>query len=459
MATEFLPSNAQIHLSEVLEALHSAPSKLGVDRMLVLRAIAYRQQGVLVPFAVSVSLGDPGAKHSDCVLRAREALLVRSVVSIGKLRTLKALSVFLRTWRSALDPKGPVYELQETANVNWQSGRWNGFPIPHWKLSLYEMRPEVSSQQPNGPFTNTKSGFIETTLGSAAAVWLGDEMLRQQPSPRREIDLRIFDPRAYIKAVTRQDGSVEVLVTQTKKVGLICVGAAIPSQSALPAQRVRVVRGKAVLKVPPDGMYLEIDLVGTNDTHFDRDRIALHPALGGNRFLAQLEEPDDASLDDNSGARGQDAQARTIPATDLLTLHPEIAAKCARLRKPGTYAEAVEKSFKIVRDRLRKLTTFERAADAFGKGKLRIKGAAAAHVEDDFNEGAKFLMMAIDMFRNEKSHTADSGIDDPHRANLYLAVSSLALTLLDQAELAPVDGPADTSTAISARVTGKRRKR
>jgi len=40
--------------------------------------------------------------------------------------------------------------------------------------------------------------------------------------------------------------------------------------------------------------------------------------------------------------------------------------------------------------------------------------------------------MAIDRFRNEKSHTADGNISDPIRAYEYLRLSSLAMHLLDR---------------------------
>jgi uncharacterized protein (TIGR02391 family) len=147
-----------------------------------------------------------------------------------------------------------------------------------------------------------------------------------------------------------------------------------------------------------------------------------------------FDDSDDVDVPDVAAT--QDQQSHEVPdSKGLAGLHPDIIAKCSRLYKPGTYAVAVEKSFKIVRDRLRKLTGFERGGDAFGNTQLHIKGAAAPHVGHDFNEGSKFLMMAIDMFRNEKSHTADAHIDDPDRARLYLAVSSLALSLLDQAEI------------------------
>jgi uncharacterized protein (TIGR02391 family) len=118
-------------------------------------------------------------------------------------------------------------------------------------------------------------------------------------------------------------------------------------------------------------------------------------------------------------------------------LHPEIISKCTGLYNSTAYPEAVEKSFKIVRDRLRTLTGHETGSEAFGKGKLHIKGAAATNVDGDFNQGAKFLMMAIDMFRNEKSHTSDAKIDDPGRAYQYLVISSLAMYFLDRAEILP----------------------
>jgi uncharacterized protein (TIGR02391 family) len=117
----------------------------------------------------------------------------------------------------------------------------------------------------------------------------------------------------------------------------------------------------------------------------------------------------------------------------MKTLHPEIFSRCHRLFETGDYAEAVEKGFKVVRDRLRSLTTYETGSEAFGRGKLYVEGAAAPHVDDDFQEGVKFLTMAIDRFRNEKAHTADGNISEPIRAYEYLCLSSLAMHLLEKA--------------------------
>ena len=116
-------------------------------------------------------------------------------------------------------------------------------------------------------------------------------------------------------------------------------------------------------------------------------------------------------------------------------LHPAIQERCVPLFNDGHYPEAVELSFKIVRSRLRELTGFETGSEAFGRGSLHIAGAAALHVDKAFNEGVKFLTMAIDNFRNEKSHTSDGHSTDPDRAREYLSMSSLAMHLLNQAEI------------------------
>ena len=135
-------------------------------------------------------------------------------------------------------------------------------------------------------------------------------------------------------------------------------------------------------------------------------------------------------------AKGADlAAVQAIQEFPSTLLHAAVVEKCRGLFESAHYADAVEKSFKVVRDRLRALTTHETGSEAFGKSNLHIKGAIAPHVDKDFNEGAKFLTMAIDKFRNEKSHTSESGIDTPAKALQYLVLSSLAMRLLDNAEI------------------------
>ena len=142
-----------------------------------------------------------------------------------------------------------------------------------------------------------------------------------------------------------------------------------------------------------------------------------HYANQGKERAIQLLRTARQWLQDELAATDADAgPVAGLNTTAHTGLHPQIRSKCEALYASSAFAEAVEKSFKVVRDRLRELTGYEKGSEAFGKGRLHIKGAAAQHVDSDFNDGAKFLMMAIDMFRNEKSHTADAKITDPVRA-------------------------------------------
>lgn len=131
---------------------------------------------------------------------------------------------------------------------------------------------------------------------------------------------------------------------------------------------------------------------------------------------------------------GEDNPA-PLSAGTLESLHGKIQEKCPGLYLGGHYPEAVEKGFKVVRDRLRDLTGYETGSEAFGKSGLYIKGASAENVDKDFQNAVKYLTMAIDQFRNEKSHTSDGKIDDPVRAYEYLTLSSLAMHLLDDSEV------------------------
>jgi len=130
----------------------------------------------------------------------------------------------------------------------------------------------------------------------------------------------------------------------------------------------------------------------------------------------------------------KDDEASLLRMSDL---HTQIVEGCARHFEQGDYGIAVEQGFKIVRDRLRQLTGHETGSEAFGKTTLHVEGAAAAWVDEDFNEGTRFLTMAIDRFRNEKAHTVDGNIEEPVRAFEYLAISSLAMRILDHAVVEP----------------------
>ncbi len=118
-------------------------------------------------------------------------------------------------------------------------------------------------------------------------------------------------------------------------------------------------------------------IIGGIPIHEVREGIALGLATSKSQ-LETIRAIFVESLEDN-----RETTTAETPADDgsLYGLHPAVTKKCLPLYQAEMYAEAVERSFKVVRDRLRELTGFETGADAFGRGRLYIRGAAAPHVD------------------------------------------------------------------------------
>lgn len=116
---------------------------------------------------------------------------------------------------------------------------------------------------------------------------------------------------------------------------------------------------------------------------------------------------------------------------DLQGLNPKILAASEKLYRDQHYREAIGNAFMVVKDRLRDITGYENSYPAFEEGGLYIKGGLAKNVDDNFQEGVKRLLGAVDKFRNEKFHTSERGIDDEVKALSYLYMCNLALSFMD----------------------------
>lgn len=127
----------------------------------------------------------------------------------------------------------------------------------------------------------------------------------------------------------------------------------------------------------------------------------------------------------------KEAESGGMITKNLQGLNPKILAVSERLYRDQHYREAIGNAFMVVKDRLRDITGYESSYPAFENGGLYIKGGLAKNVDDNFQEGVKRLLGAIDKFRNEKFHTSERGIDDEVKALGYLYMCNLALSFLD----------------------------
>ncbi len=116
-----------------------------------------------------------------------------------------------------------------------------------------------------------------------------------------------------------------------------------------------------------------------------------------------------------------------------LHLEKKVFNHVRRLLQNGHYFNAVEESFKIVREKLKAITGEEQAHKAFSeKNYTLIFGhSPKTQIEKDFFEGVKFLHMAIQKLRNEKAHTPARRIDK-NLALHYIVLASLAYDLINR---------------------------
>lgn len=114
-----------------------------------------------------------------------------------------------------------------------------------------------------------------------------------------------------------------------------------------------------------------------------------------------------------------------------IEIHDDIYAHIERYLATEDYFHAVEEAYKVVREVLRDKTGSEKATDAFKpENQPAIFGHAPTSLpEKDFFEGVKYLNMAIQFLRNEKSHTLATSIER-NLALHYIALASLAYDLI-----------------------------
>ena len=119
--------------------------------------------------------------------------------------------------------------------------------------------------------------------------------------------------------------------------------------------------------------------------------------------------------------------------TVKIEINENILTHVKTLLETKHYSNAVEESYKIVREKLRSITGKEKAHEAFNeKNYHTIFGHKAKNeTEKDFFEGVKFLHMAIQKLRNEKAHAPASEMDK-NLAIHYIVLASLAYDLINK---------------------------
>jgi len=126
-------------------------------------------------------------------------------------------------------------------------------------------------------------------------------------------------------------------------------------------------------------------------------------------------------------------QVSFIDGNINIILQKDIFDHVKKLLNNGHYFNAVEEAYKIVRKKLKDVSGKEKATEAFCSHNYdKIFGHQPRdEIEKDFFEGVKFLHMAIQFLRNEKSHTPARDLDK-NLAIHYIVLASLAYDLINR---------------------------
>ena len=121
-----------------------------------------------------------------------------------------------------------------------------------------------------------------------------------------------------------------------------------------------------------------------------------------------------------------------------LKIRSELFLHIKKYLENDDYFHAVEESYKFVRERLKELTGSEKATLAFGyenntevDNELIFGHAPVDEIEADFYKGIRFLHLAVQFLRNEKSHTLATTLDK-NLALHYISIASLAYDLISR---------------------------
>lgn len=119
--------------------------------------------------------------------------------------------------------------------------------------------------------------------------------------------------------------------------------------------------------------------------------------------------------------------------TISIILRKEVFSHIKKLLQNWHYHNAVEEAYKIVREKLKSITWKEKAHEWFKESNYKIIfwHLPGDDTEKDFFEWVKFLHMAIQNLRNEKSHTPAKDMDK-NLALHYIVLASLAYDLIDK---------------------------
>lgn len=167
--------------------------------------------------------------------------------------------------------------------------------------------------------------------------------------------------------------------------------------------------------------------------------------LGGHynvKFSEGLEKMGNKLLTKPDILSSQQTTSASISNNQInLEIRPEIYGHIKQYLDTEDYFHAVDEAYKVVREKLKTLTTKEKATDVFGDNALNKNYhnqlfrslTEGGTPESDFRRGVGYLNLAVQFLRNEKAHSLAKDLDK-NLAIHYLSLASLAYDLISKGD-------------------------
>ena len=171
--------------------------------------------------------------------------------------------------------------------------------------------------------------------------------------------------------------------------------------------------------------------------------------LSGDMFVQITSHGVDAvegfrEIDELEGGVAHDRNVQSATVADMengivhIGIRDELYSHIEQYIENKDYFHAVEEAYKFVRERLKEVSGSEKATEAFGydaSGPVDFS-AIFGHepvndIERDFFKGVRFLHLAVQFLRNEKSHSLATTLDK-NIALQYITLASLAYDLISR---------------------------
>jgi hypothetical protein len=287
MPRELPLEDTECSLSDLVDAIGNAETVLRVPDLARLRVVAFRDaQKRLIPAAMLLEIGLDQTSEGERVIDAEGTYLIDLSIPARVLSEMEGLQQFLESWPQRMrgGRMAITYGSQDHVQLYRRGSGTDGSPFPFWQATLNGAVEGSEFSFPRRHVFSHAYEFFADSIGEAASLWLENPSLKGYSSPRRGIELKLFDRRAVLASVNVEDRDLVVSVVRSVAMEFHCVADFQIGIQRDGVREHRAVSGSfARLPVAPGATAYRVHLLGSDGRRYDERSGAILDARSGQR--------------------------------------------------------------------------------------------------------------------------------------------------------------------------------